>query len=188
MFLSGVGKEKVESALYPLFQRERKSTVILNLGFAGALDPRLDWGNWVLCDKIYYLSREFSQKVPLNTELIALEEARRYFGDKKVPFQVGSLVTVDRVCAGEAIKEQLFKETEASVVDMEAYHLAKVASRKNVFFLSVKIVSDTVGDSVEEAIKSRGLVLSHRIAEILPDLIIRLVRLGENKCGYTHVQ
>ncbi len=173
--ICGVGQEQIGSTLYPLFQKEEMPSLIFNVGFVGALDSRIDWGRFILCDRIYRLDQGCLHKDFFISDPPLLKKAQQYLGDRSIKGQIGSLVTVDKACADSESKKRLFGKTKAAVVDMEAYYLAQIAAEKKVPFLSVKIVSDTVRDFASDAIKSRGGILSHRVAEIVPDLIIRLV-------------
>lgn len=187
--VSGVGRKKVESALHASFQGRGRPSALVNIGFAGALQPRLAWGDWILCDRIYCLCENCSPIESFAAASLLLEEVRKYFATKKFSFEIGSLVTIDEVCSDEKSKQQLFKETKALAIDMEAFSVAQVACRCNLPFLSVKIVSDALGDLAEDAIKSRGRDLSCRIAETMPDLIARLaVSLNESKRGDSYLQ
>ena len=173
--ICGVGQEQIGPTLYALFQKEKMPSLIFNVGFVGALDSRIDWGRFILCDRIYRLDQGHLHKDFFISDLPLLKKAQHYLGDRSIQGQTGNLITVDKACPDSESKKRLFGRTKAAAADMEAYYLAQIAAEKKVPFLSVKIVSDTVRDFASDAIKSRGRILSHRIAEIVPDLIIRLV-------------
>lgn len=173
--ICGVGQEQIGPTLYPLFQKEKMPSLIFNVGFAGALDSGIDWGCFILCDKIYGLDQGHLFKDFFISDPPLLKKAQQYLDERSIQGQTGSLITVDEACSDSGSKKRLFGRTKAAAVDMEAYYLAQIAAEKKVPFLSVKIVSDTVRDFAPDAIKSRGRILSHRVAEIVPGLIIRLV-------------
>ena len=74
------------------------------------------------------------------------------------------------VCETEA-KRTLGDEFDADVVDMESYWIASVASEKNIPFLSVRTISDTVRDSLppfDQIIDSDGKWRWQRAISYLP--------------------
>ena len=173
--ICGVGQEQIGPTINPLFQEEKIPSLIFNVGFVGALDSKIDWGSWILCDKIYRLDQGHLHKDFFISHPLLLKKAQQYLYERNIQGETGSLITADKAYPDSGSKKRLFGRTKAAAVDMEAYYLAQIAAEKKVPFLSVKIVSDAVRDFASDAIKSRGRILSHRIAEIVPDLIIRLV-------------
>lgn len=186
--LCGIGKDEVEAFCSRYAQRDILPACIVNIGFVGALEAKIEWGCWMLCDQIYCYDQDAVQGCYFPADSRLMKAAREYFACKKVDYRVGSLVTVDNAHSDQESKDQLYRATEAVVVDMEAYHLALAAQRMNVPFAVIKIVSDTVSDLAENVIKSRGQILSGSIAQIIPDLISKLVSFNGSKRSYPHLQ
>jgi len=187
ILISGIGKDKVKSSVRSLLGKESQSSILLNVGFAGALDPNLNCASWLLVDRIQNFIKNSSIKTPFSPELALLKEAQEYFSSGGGSYRQGRLVTVDDVCSNREEKELLFSLTEALAVDMEAYYVAKIAAENGRAFLALKIISDEVGDSAENAIKSKGRFLSRCIAEMLSDFVIKLASFSdEDKRGNSH--
>lgn len=187
VILSGIGNNEVRSTLDSLFKKQDAFSALLNVGFAGALDSGLKWGDWVLSDCVSFFGSGSLADHSFSAEPKMLDVARRYFQSKGISARCGQFVTVDSVCPGKEEKEQLFKQSKALVVDMEAFYVGEFALLHNLPFLSLKIVSDGARDRADQAIKSRGRVLSHHIAEVVAGLVTELVDLHESQRGCSNI-
>ncbi len=186
---SGIGKDKVKSHLSSLFRKEGRLGVLLNVGFAGALNPSLNCESWLLADRIQNFAGGASIRGSVLPDTVLLGEARDYFSAGGNCWRQGGLVTIDEVCSRGEDRELLFNRTKALAVDMEAYYVAEIAAEKGDAFLALKIISDAVGDSAENAIESRGRLLSRRIAEVLSGFLIKLASCSdEDKRGNSYPQ
>lgn len=146
---TGPGKERVERAAKFILERY-PVTALLSLGFAGALTEELKIGDVILCPVLYCGSQQLHGESKsgspcysdANLFLLAAQARCETFR----LFQ-GSAVTVEGPVSEPEVKKALGKALSAKAVDMESYWIARVALAKNVPFLAVRAVSDTVEDS-----------------------------------------
>lgn len=120
------------------FLREQNISLLLNVGFCGALRYGLFPGDALIVEKF-----SISQKPLLYHRLVS--SAVFLSGLPAV-----HLVTVSGVVMGVEEKEDLRHLTGADVVDMEGYHLLQLAQKLGVAdrFICLKIIGDAFDDSV----------------------------------------
>lgn len=124
---TGIGVKKC-TGVFRAYLEEKKPSVIINIGLAGALDERLS-------KKDVYLIEEFAHRSG------RISSAYRDLLTK-LPQPKTKLLTVDYPILNTKERRKTSQETGMSLVDMEAYHLSTIAQTKNVPFLSIKVVSD----------------------------------------------
>ncbi len=185
--LCGVGKRNITSVMGPICQGKEAPSLLINVGFAGALTEGIEPGCWVIGERFVYaqihgLPVEFSACDPK-----LIHSARNGLSRSGADFRIGGLVTVDNACSGWNNRHGMFGRTGALAVDMEAYHLALIAHNSGVSFLSLKIISDTVTELPEDAVRSRGAQLSCQIGHVVPDLLVELVSDDENNCDHSEL-
>lgn len=140
---TGIGKALAQEAA-SFVMRSYPIARAVSFGFAGALDPRLEPGQIVLCSALLcHNSPEGSLALSSDRLLVRLGlAALKRCG---IAGTEGTNVTVDRVAETPEEKKALFGCYGASVVDMEGYWIALAACRHAVPFLGVKAISDTAG-------------------------------------------
>ena len=128
LHLSGPGVQR-RTHIFKWLRQHRFESII-NIGYAGALTSGFEAGE--IC-KVSELNRVGEKKIPLNL--------KKGFG----------LVTTDRPVFSYDNKEELFLETNAKLVDMEAYKIAEIISEEEGGLSKleiVKIVGDLPGDAL----------------------------------------
>ncbi|HLV87339.1 MAG TPA: hypothetical protein VKV39_10210 [Candidatus Sulfotelmatobacter sp.] len=159
----GIGQEaarRASEAIIGLYTPE----VIYSVGFAGALEPRLNVGAVVRPVRVINAADGSS---------VVLDQ-----GD-------GVLLSFGSV-AGAEQKSKLHAAFLAAAVDMEAAAVARAAEMKSVRFGAIKVISDEVGFEIpgmERFVDSQGKFLELRFAvfaSLRPWLWVRLWRLMGN--------
>ncbi|MDR0869269.1 MAG: hypothetical protein LBN39_00605 [Planctomycetaceae bacterium] len=134
MIESGIGSEnagKAAEILLDVFAPKK----IISAGFAGGLSKRLKRYNVCFPEMLIRKSDgamlDVSQPVP-----------QLFYGDLPIENKL-ALLTADEAVFAPKEKSSLQKETGAELVDMETFAVADVCRKRNVPFLSVRIVLDT---------------------------------------------
>lgn len=122
MIANGPGKTLVKQALAASKTEMQKLDGLLSTGLCGALDPALRVGDIVV-------SGEGTLESPAR-------------------FVRGDLHTVDRVVGTAREKRTLRNQTGAVAIDMEAAAVRAEAEERKIPFLSVRVVSDSAGDTL----------------------------------------
>lgn len=136
--------------------------VILNVGFAGRLNPELDLGEVVLVSP-----RPFAP-------------ARRFAEAKGI--RQASLVTVASPVLDEEEGADLRRRTGADIVDMEARHLFVHAEDRRLPFISFKLVSDNADAAAWDTIRSRRGEWSQRLGAVVVQFLTTVRGADESHC------
>jgi len=149
---SGMGRNCAElAAEYVLTHYQ--PTVLVIVGFGGAIIHKLAVGDVVICAEHYGLDT-----MPLGQSSIALEGpiksdhrlvdmARRIGAGNngaKSRLTIGATLTVPEIVTDRRTKEWLGWQFAAIVVDMESYWAARLAAERRVPLLTIRAVSDTL--------------------------------------------
>lgn len=116
--------------------------LILNVGFAGRLNPQLALGAVVSAADI--LGAGPARRISSG--------AARFIPDW---MQSVSLVTSDRAVLSRLEREEIYKETKADIVDMEAWFLSELSEGAGIPFAAVKLISDGADAGAAATIKVR---------------------------------
>ncbi len=138
---SGVGKHCALQACRFIIDRY-PVTGIVSFGLAGALRPRIELGDVLVCSDVRYA--EGGETIRSDSRLAAIAAG---CGLCTLP---GTGVTCDRLVASPRAKRALRDMTSADVVDMESYWVGAVARENHIPFLTVRAISDAVDHSVPE--------------------------------------
>lgn len=166
---TGVGQRRAERAAgfvlehYPV-------TALICLGFAGALTPDLKIGDVVVCSALLRGSGFDSVEggpaaYPADSTLSDL--ASWDLGDGTAHFLLGTCVTVPHLVTTPQKKQELWRESQAQVVDMESYWIARMAFSRRVPFIAIRSISDTLQDdlqALDHILDSEGRLLWKRVA------------------------
>ena len=144
---TGIGKDYALSALEKVLNRANPS-LILSIGYAGGLDPKLKVGDVVLADHVLKINKALMDVGSYPIDLKQLELLEGLACSKKIVVHRGKLITVDQVVNDSTVKQELGSRYNALAVDMETAALVAHASEKKISFLSVRAVSDTVEQSL----------------------------------------
>jgi adenosylhomocysteine nucleosidase len=148
---TGMGKVRAEGATQYLLDHY-PVTAIVSLGFAGALTPKLAIGDVVVCATMHCASgfdaeeRE-SGACAADANLLAL--ASQLSRDMTAHSCVGSGVTVMQLDASPQRMKELRQTFRAEIVDMESYWIARMASVRQIPFIAVRSISDTMQQGVQ---------------------------------------
>ncbi len=149
-------------------------SLVLNVGFAGGLDPGLALGQVVLVDSISNINNGSVRKVNIQSK--AWDGANK-FSEKNGLASV-SLLTVNDSVTNSSIKDELRAKSGAGIVDMEGSHLFELVNEKTPF-ISFKVVSDNADNDAWHNVKQYGERWSNILGEIVAEFIAYY--LHENK-------
>jgi adenosylhomocysteine nucleosidase len=166
---TGMGKERAENATRLVLQRY-PVTAMISLGFAGALSPELTIGDVVVCSTMHCASGPEkrdgeSEAYHADANLLAL--ASQGAGAGTIRFRLGSGVTVTRLASSTQKMQALGRGFHADIVDMESYWIARIASARQVPFIAIRSISDTMRQGVQpfdRILTSDGRLLWKRAA------------------------
>jgi adenosylhomocysteine nucleosidase len=133
---SGPGRAAASRATDALIAGHRPGWVISS-GFAGGLHDDVRRGDIVMGESIV---DESGATVDVDFKMdggLATQHPR---------LRIGRLLTVDRIIGQPDEKRALVQQFDALAVDMETLAVAQACGRANVPFLSVRVISDAVGD------------------------------------------
>lgn len=185
---TGLGKERAESATRHVLERYPITTLI-SLGFAGALVEDLNVGDVIICSTLHraagWMQEDLnSQSFCSDANLVTLiTEALR---ETMVKFRCGSSVTMAQPVSSPDAKLGLGRSSHAEVVDMESYWIARIASARQVPFMAVRAISDTVRDSLppfDQILDSNGTWHWHkavRYSVFHPQRLVKLLAFYRN--------
>ena len=148
---TGIGKNQAEEATrfvldhYPV-------TALISLGFAGALTENLKIGDIVVCVTLCCAGEHEaippSKSKYYNSDASLISLAERNVQSKTTSFHQGSSVTVAKPASTQEAKQTLAKTFSADVVEMENYWIAQIASARQIPFIAIRAISDTLQDSL----------------------------------------
>jgi adenosylhomocysteine nucleosidase len=143
---TGVGKERARRAAQNTL-REYPISDVISTGFAGALNEKTRTGDVVIALQIQPEQMEPGERLlPAAARLaLAARSVNRVDG---FHILAGSGVTSDQVCATPAAKRQLCSAFQADFVDMESYWIGRCAAARQLPFITIRVVSDSVADDL----------------------------------------
>ena len=144
---TGVGKIRAGEALSHVLDHFPISMVI-SIGYAGGTHADLKTGDLLIADKILAASKDGNapEVIPITATLT--EKAVSLQSGGKFTIFTGCLLTVEQVVHRPEDKKALGETYSAMALDMETSELAKIVAEKEVPFLSVRAISDTVEDEL----------------------------------------
>ena len=148
---TGMGKERAENATRFILERY-PITAIISLGFAGALAPELRIGDVVVCSTLYCapgLEQKEQRLEPLAPDATLLFLASQGPGDEATRFCLGSGVTVLQLDANPHKMQEFSQTFQAHIIDMESYWIARIALARQIPFIAIRSISDTIQHSVQ---------------------------------------
>jgi len=144
---TGIGKKRAAEALLQVLNNFPISTVI-SIGYAGGTHADLKTGDLLIADKILAASKDGNPPVEIPiTSTLAEKLANLQKSDKFALF-TGCLLTVGEVVHRPEDKKALGVKYGAMALDMETSVLAQIAAAKEVPFLSIRAISDTVDEEL----------------------------------------
>ena len=187
---TGIGKERAEKATSFVLERY-PVTALISLGFAGALTPDLTIGDVVVCSTVHRASgfekdEARAEAYAADANLLALASSGP--GDRRTRFFLGTSVTVPRLVSSSQRKQELSREFDAQIVDMESYWIAGVALTRRVPFIAIRSVSDTLKDdlrAVDHILDSEGSV---RWKRVVPYFLLHPHHLASVSAAFRNMQ
>jgi adenosylhomocysteine nucleosidase len=168
LVITGMGRERAERAAQMVLQSNRVK-LLVSLGFAGALNPELAGGDIILCSGIYCQNgngNKMASHIP-GTDNGIHNLLCRALESEPVNFRTGEIVSVMQPMQTAEERAALRQEFNAEIVDMESYWIASIAAQRQVPFLALRAVSDTVDDSfppIEQIVDIEGNLLPGKAA------------------------
>ena len=154
-------QDKISWYKWPTFPDN--ADLILNVGFAGCLNPNLALGQVVLVDKILADSKE----------PIFLNDSQAENFCKSHNLSLTTLLTAQNPVTSILDRDELRQKTGADIVDMEGHHLYSLAKKNNMPLISLKVISDNADSDVWQTIKQN----SERWSEILGKTAFELLKM-----------
>ena len=154
---TGMGKQRAQAATRLLLERY-PIAYLVSFGFAGALAEELSAGDVVLYSAVHCEQADANSAVhcaetdadpkasPVPSYASSddmLARAKRGLRDEAVTFICEPGVSVRQVMLSPEDRGRLAEAHHATVVDMESYWIAEIASEKHIPFLIIRSVSDT---------------------------------------------
>ena len=185
---TGMGRQRAEASAEAVLARYQ-ATVVISIGFSGALEGRLEVGDLVLASELIGSTgldgNEIEPTIYQADQglLRAVTEALR-----ATPLRVvlGPTVTVPGIIATPAGKRSLGGQTGAVAVDMESYWVARAASDRGLPFLALRAISDAQQDLLppfHQILDEDDHPRARRLATYLirePGSVVALVRLARD--------
>lgn len=135
---AGPGREHAAQATEALIAGHKPAWVI-SAGFAGGLAADCQRNDIVVADQVVLLDGR-----QLSIEMSMPRQPRLH---------VGRLLTVDEIVEDPEEKHRLGSNHAAIAIDMETFAVAEVCAHRKTRFLSVRVISDGVGDRLPPEIE-----------------------------------
>jgi len=181
---TGMGRERAESATEFILGRY-PVTALISFGFAGALKENLQIGDVVLCSTLYS-NNGAAKGNPCSSDSSLISLSLQALQGTVTRLSQGKSVTVAQAASSPDAKLALCQTFDADIVDMESYWIGKIASAREVPFLAIRAISDTLQDSLlpfDRFIDMNGKLLRQRaIAYFLshPQHLVKLLSLSHS--------
>jgi len=165
---TGIGRRRADKATQFVLERF-PVTSLISIGFAGALTPDLKIGDVLACSTVRRASgfgKDEGEAEAYAADLNLLALASSGPAGAATRILAGTCVTTPGVVSGARAKQELSREFQAQVVDMESYWIARVVSARRVPFIAIRSVSDTLQDdlrAIDHILDSEGRVLWKRV-------------------------
>jgi adenosylhomocysteine nucleosidase len=149
---TGVGPRRSAASLEKALKVVQPSLVMM-VGYAGALDPQLRLGDLVAVKSALAFSLEKSNPtwdhilLEGKFELAGCEALAETGKTAGLNSYTGDTLTSSYVLGDPVHKRLLYEKFQASIVDMETASLARVAASRQVPFSCVRVISDEAEDT-----------------------------------------
>lgn len=164
---SGIGPKKAKSAAKQVLKRCLPS-VVISIGAAGALDPKLSLGDCVVIGNILRISKNLQkEEKKFNCDEAFSQKARDCIKTGSFPVKEGDCLTTRAFIHLKEMKERLFSTYNARVIDMESSALAEVFCSEKIPFIDIRIISDTADRDVIDMNLFHEIKKSSKIAGLV---------------------
>jgi len=147
------------------------SSVVLSIGVAGGLSPKLECGDVVICERVdhesHRKSRAWKAGVSCDARLVAAAMAAAT--GMGLPASKGTSLTVDEPAWTETEKSAHHDWKKHEIVEMESFWIGEAASRAGVPFLAIRTVSDAADHALPQtgAMQADGSFDQERFLEYI---------------------
>jgi len=176
---TGIGKENMKKAV-DLSLKYIKPTLMVNIGYAGGLDPHLQAGDIVFSNQV--IDEQTGETWDVETEhLKKLEELAKSLDAR---YHTGKSITVDKAITDPHQKAFLGTKFEAISCDMESSGLAVASKESGIPFVIVRSILDPmdilIPEIPEEAVKDGGVKVGEMLSHLKsnPKDILKLPKLS----------
>jgi adenosylhomocysteine nucleosidase len=181
---TGIGKIRAGGALAMVLEKYSLSMVI-SIGYAGGTHPDIKAGDLLVARRFLSLPNDGSPPEKIDVTSCLAKQAEKVPPSEKYSAYKGSLLTVNEVICKPEDKKMFGEKYGVNAIDMETSVLAQMAAVRKLPFLSVRAISDTVGqklvdvssfmekDGQVSTLKAGWYVLTH------PGAIPRFISLQE---------
>ena len=151
---TGLGPAHAQTAVASLLE-QHELKAILSIGFAGAVRPDLRRGDLIIASQVHAAPERPDKEPPvlpdgLECDPGLVELAVATAEQQGLAFQLGRSLTVPTTVTDRPTKERLGHRWPTAVVEMESYWIGRVAAGQAIPFLTVRAVSDTLGDTLPD--------------------------------------
>jgi len=150
-------------------------SVVVSIGFSGALEESLAVGDLVLASGLIGVTDPHSREIQPTlypSDPDRLRAAAQALGATPLHVVQGPTVTAPGLIATPDCKRDLGRRTGAVAVDMESYWVAAVAAERGLPFLALRVISD----AQREALPPIGQILDENGAPSMRPLVTHLLR------------
>lgn len=176
---TGVGKKAMKAAISYCI-KNLKPSLLMNIGYAGGIDPHLHPGDIIIATSIVDEPTERAWDIDekLTEKTVAVSEAAGLL------HHTGKIVTVDKPLTDPHQKAFTGTRFEAAACDMESAAFAKAASEAGIPFLVARAILDpldtTLPEIPEEVINGGKLRFGRLIGHLKsnPKDILKLPRFS----------
>ncbi len=121
--------------------------IVINFGFAGSISKELTNGDIVFVDKIFNEKMQILSTLKSQSNLLS-------FSNSKFKFIKCNLLTVQKIVTDKRQKLKLLNKFKSvSLIDMEAFHIKKELSKKNIPMISLKVIFDDLAFDIPPYLK-----------------------------------
>lgn len=149
LIVSGVGRARAEAATRAVLD-ERSPSAVLSLGFAGGLVAGQRAGDLVVAQVLIpagsVSNDDLKPRVSeaLDADRMLSDKAHGILATLGLRYRTGTCVTASRLVSRPETKMRLGSDNDALAVEMESFWVALACRERNVPFLAVRAVVDTV--------------------------------------------
>ncbi len=151
--LAGIGKTNAAATTQLLISTYRPD-LILNIGLAGNCSDSLPLGGAVVAEQLLYhdFNMQFAAEGPpflerYQPEAEIVDALAQACQAAEIQYVRGTVATGDIFVGDKALRDDIVARTNCACVEMEGAAIAHIASKNNVRYGIVKLMSDNADDS-----------------------------------------
>lgn len=162
---TSIGKGSMATAISYCIEN-LKTSLFMNIGYAGGLDPRLHTGDIVIASSV--IDGRSEKTITIDEELVKGAISRSEA--QELPYHIVKIVTVERPIADPHDKAYIGTKFEAQACDMESAPFAEALSSAGRRFLIVRAILDTMDTIVpaipEDAVADGEIIISRFLGHL----------------------